>query len=168
MKPGDGSATYTATIEWARRGAVFTDNRYSRGHRWEFDGGVEVPASASPHSVPLPLSVAEAVDPEEAFVASVASCHMLWFLSIAAQQGHVVESYRDAASATLGRDGSGQLAILRRLPPPRRGIRRWQRPRRGRARGAAPCGPRPLLHRQLHQGHYPYSRIAETESGAGS
>lgn len=112
MKPGDGSATYTATIEWARRGAVFTDNRYSRGHRWEFDGGVEVPASASPHSVPLPLSVAEAVDPEEAFVASVASCHMLWFLSIAAQQGHVVESYRDAASATLGRDRSGQLAIL--------------------------------------------------------
>ena len=112
MKPGDGSATYTATIEWARQGAAFTDNRYSRGHRWEFDGGVEVPASASPHSVPLPLSVAEAVDPEEAFVASVASCHMLWFLSIAAQQGHVVESYRDAASATLGRDRSGQLAIL--------------------------------------------------------
>lgn len=112
MKAGDGSATYAATIEWARRGAVFTDNRYSRGHRWEFDGGVEVPASASPHSVPLPLSVAEAVDPEEAFVASVASCHMLWFLSIAAQQGHVVESYRDAATATLGRDGSGQLAIL--------------------------------------------------------
>ena len=112
MKAGDGSGTYTATIEWARRGAVFTDNRYSRAHRWEFDGGVGVPASASPHSVPLPLSVAEAVDPEEAFVASVASCHMLWFLSIAAQQGQVVESYRDDASAALGRDGSGRLAIL--------------------------------------------------------
>src|SRR4029079_1824694 len=98
MKSRDDFSSYAATIEWARQGAVFTDNRYSRGHRWEFDGGVGVPASASPHSVPLPLSVAEAVDPEEAFVASVASCHMLWFLSIAAQRGHVVESYRDAAS----------------------------------------------------------------------
>ena len=112
MSARDGSATYTAKVEWVRRGAVFTDNRYSRAHRWQFDGGVEVAASASPHSVPLPLSVAEAVDPEEAFVASVASCHMLWFLSLAAQQGRVVESYRDDASATLGRDGSGQLAIL--------------------------------------------------------
>ena len=78
---------YTAVITWERNGAVFTDNRYSRGHRWSFDGGIELPASASPQVVPLPHSVAAAVDPEEAFVASLASCHMLWFLSIAAKQG---------------------------------------------------------------------------------
>ena len=105
-------ATYTATVAWDRHGAAFTDHRYSRAHRWEFDGGIEVPASASPHSVPLPLSVAEAVDPEEAFVASVASCHMLWFLAIAARRGYVVDSYRDAASAVMGPDAGGRLAIL--------------------------------------------------------
>ena len=104
--------TCTATVAWERNGAVFTDRRYSRAHRWEFDGGVEVPASASPHSVPLPFSLAEAVDPEEAFVASVASCHMLWFLAIAAQRGHVVDSYRDAATATMGPDAEGRVAIL--------------------------------------------------------
>ena len=107
-----GTATYTATVAWDRNGAAFTDRRYSRAHRWEFDDGVEVPASASPHSVPLPLSVAEAVDPEEAFVASVASCHMLWFLAIAARHGYVVDSYRDAASATMGPDADGRMAIL--------------------------------------------------------
>lgn len=104
--------TYTATVAWERNGAVFTDRRYSRAHRWEFDGGVEVAASASPRSVPLPLSRAEAVDPEEAFVASVASCHMLWFLAIAASEGHVVDSYRDAAWATMGPDAEGRVAIL--------------------------------------------------------
>ena len=102
---------YSATVAWERDGATFTDNRYSRGHRWEFDGGVRVPASASPHSVPLPLSVVEAVDPEEAFVAAVASCHMLWFLSIAAERGHLVESYRDEAWAAVGRGPQGGAAI---------------------------------------------------------
>ena len=72
----------TATIVWQRSGAKFSDNRYSRGHRWLFDGGVEVPASSSPHVVRLPFSVEAAVDPEEAFVASLASCHMLTLLSI--------------------------------------------------------------------------------------
>ena len=105
-------AIYTATVAWERKGAVFTDRRYSRAHRWEFDGGLVVPASASPHSVPLPFSVAAAVDPEEAFVASVASCHMLWFLAIAAQRGYVVDSYKDAASAVMGPDAGGRLAIL--------------------------------------------------------
>jgi organic hydroperoxide reductase OsmC/OhrA len=111
MKPGDDSARYTATVRWERRGAVFTDSRYSRGHHWEFDGGVRVPASASPHSVPLPLSVAEAVDPEEAFIAAVASCHMLWFLSIAAGRGFVVEAYRDEAWAAIGRGAGGGAEI---------------------------------------------------------
>jgi organic hydroperoxide reductase OsmC/OhrA len=104
---------YTAVVTWERAGAVFTDNRYSRGHRWSFDGGIAVPASASPHVVPLPLSVAEAVDPEEAFVAALASCHMLWFLSIAAEQGFVVESYRDAATGVMGKDADGKVAMTR-------------------------------------------------------
>ena len=104
-------AEYSSTVEWNRSGATFTDNRYSRGHRWLFDGGVEVPASSSPHVVPPPLSIAAAVDPEEAFVASLSSCHMLWFLSIAASRGFVVDSYRDVAVGVLGKDESGNAAI---------------------------------------------------------
>ena len=106
-------AEYKTVITWNRDGASFTDNRYSRGHRWLFDGGVEVPASSSPHVVPLPLSVAAAVDPEEAFVVSLSSCHMLWFLSIAARRGFVLESYRDEAVGVLGKDGAGKLAMTR-------------------------------------------------------
>jgi len=106
-------AKFKSVVEWSRDGAAFTDNRYSRGHRWLFDGGIEVPASSSPHSVPLPLSVAAAVDPEEAFVASLSSCHMLWFLSIAAKRGLVVDSYRDEAVGVLGKDASGKLAMTR-------------------------------------------------------
>jgi organic hydroperoxide reductase OsmC/OhrA len=102
---------YTATIEWRRGGAVFTDNRYSRGHSWKFDGGIEVPASSSPHSVRLPYSVAESVDPEEAFVAALASCHMLWFLSIAAKRGFAVEHYRDEAVGIMARNPEGKLAM---------------------------------------------------------
>lgn len=111
-------ADYTATVAWERNGAVFTDNRYSRGHRWKFDGGVEVPASSSPHVVPEPLSVAAAVDPEEAFVASVSSCHMLWFLSIAAKRGLVIDSYRDDAVGIMGRNPKGKIVVATvRLEP---------------------------------------------------
>jgi organic hydroperoxide reductase OsmC/OhrA len=104
---------YNTVVEWNRDGAVFTDNRYSRGHRWLFDGGVEVPASSSPSVVPLPLSVPAAVDPEEAFVASLSSCHMLVFLSIAAKRGFIVDSYRDEAVGLLAKDSSGKLAMTR-------------------------------------------------------
>ena len=104
---------YTATITWERNGALFTDNRYSRGHRWSFDGGVDVPASSSPAVVKLPLSVAEAVDPEEAFVASLSSCHMLSFLWVAARQGFVVERYVDEASGILGKNAEGREAMTR-------------------------------------------------------
>lgn len=104
-------AQHTATVVWERNGAVFTDNRYSRGHRWRFDGGVEVPASSSPLAVPAPLSVAEAVDPEEAFVASLSSCHMLWFLSIAARRGFVIERYRDEATGVLAKNADGRTAM---------------------------------------------------------
>ena len=106
-------------VEWSRGEAPFTDNRYSRGHRWRFDGGVEVPASASPQVVPLPMSLAAAVDPEEAFVASLSSCHMLFFLSRAAKQGFVVDGYRDEAVGTMARNAAGKLAMTRVTLRPR-------------------------------------------------
>lgn len=102
---------YTAVIQWNRAGATFADNRYSRKHLWRFDGGIEVPASSSPHVVPLPMSVVAAVDPEEAFVASLSSCHMLWFLSIAAKRGFVVENYRDEAIGVMARNSTGRMAM---------------------------------------------------------
>ena len=102
---------YTATISWARGDAPFTDNRYSRAHRWRFDGGVEVPASSSPQVVALPMSDAAAVDPEEAFVASLSSCHMLWFLHVAAQRGFVVDAYTDEASGVMAKNAAGKLAM---------------------------------------------------------
>jgi organic hydroperoxide reductase OsmC/OhrA len=111
MPAGRVMSEYTAVIAWERNGSAFTDNRYSRGHRWVFDGPLEVPASSSPNSVPVPLSVAAAVDPEEAFVASLASCHMLWFLHIAAKRGFVVESYRDEAVGRLAKNSEGKIAM---------------------------------------------------------
>src|SRR5688572_26495034 len=104
---------HKATILWRRQGESFIDSRYSRGHVWQFDGGVEVPASSSPHNVALPWSVAADVDPEEAFVASLSSCHMLWFLSIAAKRGLVVESYRDEAVGILASVAPGKQAMTR-------------------------------------------------------
>ena len=102
---------YTAEVIWTRDGAVFTDNRYSRGHVWRFDGGVEVPASSSPLSVKLPLSRADAVDPEEALVAAVASCHMLFFLGFAAKVGFVVDKYEDAPVGVMTKNEQGKLFI---------------------------------------------------------
>lgn len=104
---------YHARIAWKRAGAAFSDNRYSRGHEWSFDGGVTVPASASPSIVPAPYSVAKAVDPEEALVAAASSCHMLWFLSIAARKRFVVESYIDEAVGTMEKNAAGRLAFSR-------------------------------------------------------
>ncbi len=104
-------ATYAATIAWDRNGEKFTDNRYSRAHRWIFDAGVQVRASSSAHIVPLPFSVEDAVDPEEAFVASLSSCHMLWFLSIAAKQGFCVDEYRDEAQGIMEKNGSGRWSM---------------------------------------------------------
>lgn len=106
-------AIHSAEILWSRGDQDFLDNRYSRAHLWRFDGGVEVPASSSPHVVPLPGSRADAVDPEEAFVASLSSCHMLWFLSLAARDGWRVDAYRDQAEGRMGRNAEGRLAMLR-------------------------------------------------------
>ncbi len=104
-------AEYTATIQWQRDGAAFTDNRFSRAHVWRFDGGAEVPASASPHIVRPPLSDPAAVDPEEALIASLSSCHMLVFLHLAAKSGYTVESYTDDAIGILEKNAQGKLAI---------------------------------------------------------
>lgn len=105
---------YSATVQWQRSpDAAFTDKKYSRAHSLVFDGGITVPASASPHSVPLPYSTVAAVDPEEGFVASISSCHLLWFLSIAAKRGFVVDTYSDAATGTLEPNSDGKVAMTR-------------------------------------------------------
>lgn len=109
---------YLAKVIWSRGEQEFLDNRYSRGHMWEFDGGARVAASASPDVVPLPMSVEENVDPEEAFVASLSSCHMLFFLSLAAKQGFVVNNYVDEAVGTMEKNADGAMAMTRvRLRP---------------------------------------------------
>lgn len=104
---------YTANIIWNREDQTFTDRKYSRAHLWEFDGGVSVPASASPHIVPLPYSVEANVDPEEAFVASISSCHMLFFLDIASKKKLLIDSYIDYAEGVLEKDTEGKLAMTR-------------------------------------------------------
>lgn len=110
---------YTARIHWQRHGQVFTDKRYSRRHDWHFDGGAVVPGSSSPHSVPLPYSDASAVDPEEALVAAVSSCHALWFLGLAAQAGWCVDDYQDQAVGLMARNERGRMAITRVTLRPR-------------------------------------------------
>ena len=106
------AATYTAEILWLRDGQDFSDNRYSRRHALRFDGGAEIDASSSPHVVPIPMSDATAVDPEEAFVASLSSCHMLWFLSIAAKRKFCVDLYFDPAVGVMGKNAEGKVAML--------------------------------------------------------
>jgi organic hydroperoxide reductase OsmC/OhrA len=105
---------YHADLLWVRgAGEDFVANRYSRRHLLRFDGGAEVAGSSSPQVVPLPWSDASAVDPEEAFVASLSSCHMLWFLSLAAKQRYCVDRYADAAVGVMGRNAEGKLAMTR-------------------------------------------------------
>jgi len=105
-------STHSARISWQQQpDDHFVASRYSRSHRWSFDGGLELPASASPDVVRAPWSDPSAIDPEEAFVASLASCHMLWFLGLAAEQGFSVESYVDDAAGTLGSNAAGKRAI---------------------------------------------------------
>ncbi len=102
-----------ATVTWRRGDAAFLDQRYSRVHEWRFDGGALVRGSSSPSVVPVPMSDPTAVDPEEAFVAALSSCHMLWFLSLAVKRGWVVDAYADHASGTLGRNEDGKVAMTR-------------------------------------------------------
>jgi organic hydroperoxide reductase OsmC/OhrA len=102
---------HVAIVRWENHQEAFTNNQYSREHTWSFDGGVKIPASASPHIVPVPYSNPACVDPEEAFVASLSSCHMLFFLSIAAKKQFKVEQYIDRAIGIMDKDEAGNLAI---------------------------------------------------------
>lgn len=105
---------YYASIKWSRSvDETYVDNKYSRGHVWKFDGGASVPASSSPHVVPLPYSVEANVDPEEAFVAALSSCHMLFFLAIAAKKRYVVDSYVDQAVGVMEKDESGSISMTK-------------------------------------------------------
>jgi organic hydroperoxide reductase OsmC/OhrA len=107
-------STYTATVRW-KRGAddAFAQGRYTRAHEWAFDGGAVVPASASPHVVPKPYSDEAAVDPEEAFIASLSSCHMLFLLDFARRAGFVIDSYEDRAEGVLEKNAEGRMAMTR-------------------------------------------------------
>lgn len=105
-------STYSATIRWRRGDAPFTDNRYSRAHEIVFDG-LSIAGSSSPSVVPLPMSAEAAVDPEEAFTASLSSCHMLWFLDLARRDGLIVETYDDEAEGVLAKDADGRMAMTR-------------------------------------------------------
>jgi organic hydroperoxide reductase OsmC/OhrA len=98
---------YKATTKWERTSPDFLKGRYSREHTWSFDGGVTIPASASPHVVPAPWSNPACVDPEEAFVAAISSCHMLTFLFLASKQGFQIDSYEDAAVGTMTKKDQG-------------------------------------------------------------
>jgi organic hydroperoxide reductase OsmC/OhrA len=105
-------STYTAKIAWKSDSPeTFTKNRYTRGHTWEFDGGISVPASSSPHAVRVPYSVEAAVDPEEAFVAAASSCHMLSFLWVVSKAGFIVESYEDNAVGEMTTSDEGKQWI---------------------------------------------------------
>jgi len=105
-------SSHLAEIEW-RSDGEFVSGRYSRRHEWRFDGGAVLAGSSSPHVVPEPMSDAAAVDPEEALVAAVASCHMLWFLSLARDAGLHISHYADCAEGHMGRIAPGRMAIVR-------------------------------------------------------
>ncbi len=103
--------SYQATVQWSREGANFLDNKYSREHQWIFDGGATVAGSSSPHVVPTPYSNPAAVDPEEALIVALASCHMLSFLYVAGKRGFVVDEYRDEATGKMAKNAAGKSWI---------------------------------------------------------
>jgi len=98
---------HTATVRWSLTGTEFLKGKYSREHEWLFDGGAVVAASPAPSVVPAPWSNPALVDPEEAFVASVASCHMLTFLWLAGRQGFEISHYEDTAAGFMAKNERG-------------------------------------------------------------
>ena len=104
-------AEYRATIRWTLGSGEFLKGRFSREHTWTFDGGATVPASASPGVVPAPYSNPAGVDPEEAFVAAIASCHMMTYLHVASRAGFVVERYEDEAVGVLRKNERGAIWV---------------------------------------------------------
>jgi organic hydroperoxide reductase OsmC/OhrA len=113
-------STYAATIRWSRDPSTdFAKGQYSRAHEWAFDGGLTVPASPSPDIVPAPWNDPAGVDPEEAFVASLASCHMLFFVDFARRGGLVIDAYVDDAEGVLEKRPDGKMAMTRVTLHPR-------------------------------------------------
>ncbi|MEJ1960522.1 MAG: OsmC family protein [Gammaproteobacteria bacterium] len=107
-------SNHIATVVWTRApDAPFKDNKYSRAHEWRFDGGAVVKGSSAPTSVRVPLSDPAAVDPEEALVAALSSCHMLFFLSYAAAAGFVIDRYEDDAVGELGKNANGKTGMVK-------------------------------------------------------
>ena len=104
-------SVYSAKVIWNCDDSDFVKRRYSRVHQWQFDGGISLPASASPHVVPLPMSSEAAVDPEEAFVAALSSCHMLFFLDFASREKIVVASYTDQVEGVMEKNEHGRIAM---------------------------------------------------------
>jgi organic hydroperoxide reductase OsmC/OhrA len=135
-------STYTSEVYWEGNDQAFTDKRFSRKHVWRFDGGIEVPGSASPHVLSLPLTVNEAVDPEEPFVVSLSSCHMLWFLSLPAQRGFVVDSHKDKATGWMEKNAAGKLAMTKVVLYPAAKFSRTKLPSRAEVEE---------LHHQAHE-----------------
>jgi organic hydroperoxide reductase OsmC/OhrA len=110
---------HKATVSWSFSGDDFSKGKFSRAHTWTFDGGLTVPASAAPNVVPAPYSVAANIDPEEAFVASLASCHMLTFLFVAYRKGFTVERYDDDAVGKMTKNAEGELWVSEVVLSPR-------------------------------------------------
>lgn len=108
-----------ATVTWSNTNEQPSSHRYSRAHSWRFDGGVVVPASSSPDIVPVPMSDPAAVDPEEAFLASLSSCHMLWFLSLAHRDGFFATTYNDEATGEMRPNEHGKLYVAEVILRPR-------------------------------------------------
>jgi organic hydroperoxide reductase OsmC/OhrA len=102
---------HQATLRWTRTGPDFLKGKYSREHSWTFDGGLTVPASPAPSVVPAPWSNVANVDPEEAFVAAIASCHLLTFLWVASKEGFIADSYEDAAVGVMTNNERGVLWV---------------------------------------------------------
>ena len=104
-------STHTASLTWERGDEPFSDGKYSRAHTISFDGGVSFVGSSSPHVVRVPMSREDAVDPEEMLVASLAACHMLFFLDFARRAGYVIDAYLDKAEGVMGKDDRGRMAL---------------------------------------------------------
>jgi organic hydroperoxide reductase OsmC/OhrA len=136
---------HTATIRWSRGDQPFLDNKYARAHDWRFDGGAVVRGSSAPSSVPEPMSDPTAVDPEEALVAAVSSCHMLFFLAYAAREGFVVDRYEDEAVGALGRDDRGKVSMTTVTLRPSVGFSGERRPDAAGLKG---------LHQRAHEACY--------------
>ncbi len=141
---------HTARIKWQRNiDEIFSDNQYSRAHIWEFDGGLQVPASPSPHVVPLPFSVEENVDPEEAFIAALSSCHMLVFLSVAAKRRYVVDAYIDEAVGELAVGENGKEWVSKVVLKPKVVFLGEKQPTREQLEKNASYGIRALFYCEL-------------------